>query len=769
MQHRLVGQRVPRTNDDGLLRATGRYMDDIVLPDMVHAAIVRSPVAHGRLIGFDPADDGRATVFSPDQLAELIPGQLPVLWVLDGQQQRSTPVIDTALRYVGQPIGVAIADSRYLAEDQSERVGLDIEELDPVLEIDDALAADAVLLYPELGSNVLASFDAGDSENHTAAVFAAADRRLHMRLRIGRVHGLAIEGRGIVAVPGPQGKLTAYTSTQAPHSVRDSLCESLGMAQSQVRVIAPDVGGGFGLKDHVYEDEVMVAAAAMSLGRPVKWVEDRSESLIATTHARDEVHDVEVAFDDDGTLRGLRVEGFRNAGGRFAVFGGGPLFTVFGVVPGPYHWDAVRCVGRVVATNTMTTGAYRGFGQTQAACIRERVVERVAAELGRDPVELRLQNMIGPEELPYQIRTMIEFDNGDYPESLRRARELINRGPAVPDDGRVRGVGYCCYVQMAGIGPSTVNEFIGLSIGGFESADIRLELDGSVRVATGVSPHGQGLETTIPQLVADELGVALETVELVHGDTDTTPYSPYGTAASRSIAVGGGAAVVAAQRVADKIKAIAAEMLEASPADIELGEGQARVAGTDVGVSIPDVAQRAWQGFRLPEGIEPGLAESYSYDPVSATFSYATHACRVAVDPGTGQVVVEDYAVVSDCGTMVNPTIVEGQIQGGVAQGLGAALIEEFVYDNNGQPLMSTLLDYHVPNSATMPDIRIEHLEIPSPHTPGGMKGMGEGGTNGAYAAVVNAVCAALPDVDWDNVTTPLSPNRIWEVLHGQP
>ncbi|MCY3910144.1 MAG: xanthine dehydrogenase family protein molybdopterin-binding subunit [bacterium] len=768
MKHRFVGQRVRRLNDEYLLRGTGRYIDDIVLPGMVHASVVRSPVAHGRLIGFDSAGDGRATVYDPDRLASLIPGELPVVWILGGQQQRSTPVVDNVLRYVGQPLAVVIAESRYLAEDHAEQVGLDIEQLEPVLAIDQALAADAPLLYPDLDSNVLASFDAGDSEDHAAAVFAAADRSLTLRLRIGRIHGVALEGRGIVAVPEPRGKLTVYTSTQTPHSVRDSLCESLEMAQSQVRVVAPDVGGGFGLKDHVYEDEVMVAAAALDLGRPVKWVEDRSESLLATTHARDEIHDVEVAFDDDGTLRGLRLHGFRNAGARFAVFGGGPLFTVFGVVPGPYRWDAVRCVGRVVATNTMSTGAYRGFGQTQAACIRERVVDLVAAELGRDPVELRLQNMIGPEELPYQIRTMIEYDNGDYPEALRRAQQLIESGPAAPNDGRRRGVGYCSYVQMAGIGPSTMNEFIGLSIGGFETATIRLEPDGCVRVATGVSPHGQGLETTIPQLVADELGVEPETIDLVHGDTDTTPYSPYGTAASRSIAVGGGAAVVAAQRVADKIRTVAAEMLEASPADIELGEGQARVAGTEVGVSICDVAQRAWQGFRLPEGTEPGLVASHSYDPASATFSYATHACRVAVDPGTGQVEVEDYAVVSDCGTIVNPTIVEGQIQGGVAQGLGAALIEEFVYDEQGQPLCSTLLDYHVPDSATMPDIRIEHLEIPSPFTPAGLKGMGEGGTNGAFAAVINAVCAALPEVDWTNVVTPLSPNRIWEMLHDQ-
>ncbi len=759
---------MPRVNDEGLVRGAGRFLDDIVLPGMVHAAIVRSPLPHGRLVGFDGADGGRATVYGPERLASLIPGELPVLWVLGGQQQHSTPVVDEVVRYVGQPMAVVVAESRYSAEDHAEQVSLEIDELEPVVAMDQALADGAPLLYPELGSNVLAAFDAGDTDDHTGAVFAGADRTVGMRLRIGRIHGLALEGRGIVAVPEGGGRLVVYTSTQAPHSVRDSLCESLDLAQSRVRVVAPDVGGGFGLKDHVYEDEVMVAAVALDLGRPVKWVEDRSESLVATTHARDEIHDVEVAFDNDGTLRGLRVESCRNAGARFAVFGGGPLFTVFGVVPGPYRWDAVRGVGRVVATNTMTTGAYRGFGQTQAAIIRERAVDLVASELGWDPVELRLQNMIGPEEQPYRTRTMIEYDNGDYPEALRRARRLMEEGPVASDDGRARGVGYCCYVQMAGIGPSNANEFIGLSIGGFESATVRVEPDGGVRVASGVSPHGQGLETTIPQLVADELGVAPAAVELVHGDTDTTPYSAYGTAASRSIAVGGGAAVVAAREVADKIKSIAAEMLEAGAADIELGEGRARVVGTEIGVSIDEVARRAWQGFRLPEGVEPGLVASHCYDPVSATFSYAAHACRVAVDPGSGLVEVEDYVVVSDCGTMVNPTIVEGQIQGGVAQGLGAALIEEFVYDEHGQPRCSTLLDYHVPTGDTMPDIRIEHLEIPSPYTPGGMKGMGEGGTNGAYGAVVNAVCAALPDVDWSELTTPLSADRMWEAMHGE-
>jgi carbon-monoxide dehydrogenase large subunit len=762
----VVGQRIPRVNDHGALHGAGRYVDDIDVPNLLHAAIVRSPVAHGVLRTFEVVDLAKdLSVLGPDQLRAHIHADLPVLWKLGDQRQLSTPAVDDHLRYVGQPIGIALAPSRSLAEDAVEAVVLSIDELEPVTEIGNAIAANAPLLYPDLGTNVMASFEGGDSAEYTDSVFAAADRVLHSTLRIGRVHGLAMEARGIVAVPEPRGKLTIYTSTQAPHAIRDAICEVLDLAQSDVRVIAPDVGGGFGLKDHLYEDELMAVVAALELGRPVKWIEDRFESLTSTTHARDELHEVDVAFDDDGTLRGLRVRARRNVGGRLAVFGGGPLFTALGMVPGPYRWEAVRCVGELVATTTMSTGAYRGFGQTQAAFIRERVVDLVARELGCDPVDLRAKNMIQAEALPYQIRTMIQYDNGDYPAALQRASALIAARPAPPDDGRARGVGYCSYVQMAGIGPSSMNEFIGLEIGGFESATVRVEPDGSVRVATGVSPHGQGLETTIPQLVADELGIELDVIELIHGDTDTTPYSAYGTAASRSIAVGGGATVVATQRLAEKIKAIAAEMLEASPADIELSQSQARVVGTEVGVPFAEVAHRAWQGFRLPEGIEPGLTATYSYDPVSATFSYATHACRVAVDTGTGQVEVEDYVVVHDCGTIVNPTIVEGQIHGGVAQGLGAALMEEVLYDDQGQPLSSTMLDYHVPSSASVPDMVIEHMEIPSPFTPGGMKGMGEGGTNGAFAAVVNAVCAALPTVDWTELATPLSPSTVWAAL----
>ncbi|MFT7474499.1 MAG: carbon-monoxide dehydrogenase large subunit [Verrucomicrobiales bacterium] len=763
MTDRLVGQRIPRVNDSDPLHGTGEYVDDIDLPGMLHAAIVRSPIAHGRIRSFDTSDlpEG-AVAFGPDDIRAKATGELPVLWILGDQDQFHTPVVDDTLRYVGQPLGLVVAASRYDAEDAVEAIFVDIEDFPAVASIEAALAADAPLLYPERGSNVLSTFASGDTKEHTDAVFAAAQQTLSTKVTIGRVHGLSMEPRGIVAVPGPRGSLTIYTSTQTAHSVRDSVCEALEMPRRLVRVIAPDVGGGFGLKDHVYEDEVMVAVAAMNLGVPIKWIEDRNESFLTTTHARDEIHNIDVAFDNDGTLRGLRVDAVRNTGGRFAIFGGGPLFTGFGAVPGPYKWDAVSCAGRVVATTTMSTGAYRGFGQTQGTMVRERAVEVVAKALGRDPVELRAQNMITSQEQPYTTRTFLEYDNGDYQIPLRRAEEMITE-PSFPNDGRVRGVGYCSYVQMAGIGPSDGNRAIGLLIGGYESADVSMDLDGSVTIATGVSPHGQGLETTMAQLVADELGVPISDIELVWGDTDTAPYSAYGTAASRSISVGGGAAVVASKAVAEQIRQLAAEILEAAPGDIELVDGKAGVRGTNVSVPIVDVAQQAWQGFGLPEGAEPGLKASHSYNPASATFSFATHACRVAVDTATGEVEVEDYVVVNDCGTIVNPTIVEGQIHGAIAQGLGAALMEEMVYDQDGNPLSSTMLDYHVPVSETMPDIRIEHLETPSPYTPGGMKGMGEGGTNGAYSCVVNAIVNALPDADWSDLSTPLTPSVIWE------
>ncbi|MGZ4706619.1 MAG: xanthine dehydrogenase family protein molybdopterin-binding subunit, partial [Acidimicrobiales bacterium] len=609
--------------------------------------------------------------------------------------------------------------------------------------------------------------DAGDTDEHVRDVLDDCDHVLRTRLSIGRLAGAPIECRGIVAAPDPSGKLTVWASTQAPHAVRDTIARVCGLPQHQIRVIAPDVGGGFGVKDHIYEDELMVCLAALELGRPVKWIEDRYESLIATHGARDEGYDVEVGFDADGRLRALRVDAVRANGAYLSIFGGGPLFTMGGMVPGPYTWEAVRTTGRVVATTTTPLGAYRGFGQTQACFVRERVVDLVAAELDIDPAELRQRNLVRPDQQPYALRTVpITFDNGDYPAALELARAMAASWPAAADDGLSRGVGYCTYVQMAAVGPSIGNRAIGLDVGGWERATVRMERDGTVRVIIGVTPQGQGHETTFAQLVADRLGVALASIEVIHSDTDHTPYSAYGTAASRSIAVGGGATIRAADALALRVRAIAADLLEAAPDDIVLRDGQATVAGTTVGLQLAEVADRAWQGWELPDGLDPGLIEWATYDPTAFTFSYATHVCRAAVDRETGAIAIERYAVVHDCGTVVNPTIVEGQIHGGIAQGLGGALLEAVVHDDEAQPRSTTFLDYLLPVSASMPDVEIAHLVTPSPTTPGGMKGMGEGGTNGAFACVVNAVAAAVPDVAARVTTTPVTPTVLWSLLH---
>ena len=773
MSARFVGRSVPRVNDEPMLRGSARYVADLAgtLPDVLHAAVIRSPVAHGVLEGLEAGGlpEG-ARLIDPGELRSRATGNFPVLWQLAEQNQTSTPLLDGRVRYAGQPVAVVVAPSAAAAADAAETVLPVIRELPAVTDPLAALAEGVPQLWDSVEGNLLGACAAGDTAEHTEAVFAAADRRLRTRLVIGRLSGAPMEGRGVLAHTEAGGKLVVHISTQAPHAVRDSICTVLGMSQHRVRVIAPDVGGGFGLKDHLYEDELMVIVAALESGRPVLWTESRTESLLATTHGRGEICDVDVAFDDDGTLRGLRVDAVRNAGAQCSVFSGGPLLVALGMAPGPYTWDAVQGTGRLVATNTMSAGAYRGFGQTQATLIGERAVELVAGALGRHPAEVREQNMIRPESQPYTTRTHVTYDNGDYSAPLRRARELIEERLAAappPGDGRRRGVGYASHVQLAGVGPSYLGELLGLRVGGYESAVVRMEPDASVRLYTGVSPHGQGLETTLAQLLADELGVDVADVEVIHSDTDVTPYSAFGTAASRSLPLGGGSAVVAGRELAGQIRAIAADMLEANPDDLTLAAGQVTVAGTAASVPLAEVAAAAHRGFGLPEGQSAGLTASYVYDPPSPTFSFATHACAVAVDPDLGSVEITDYVVVLDCGTVVNPVIVRGQVHGGAAQGIGAALSEEVVYDADGQPRTTTLADYLVPTPDVLPNFTVEHLETPSPYTPGGMKGMGEGGTNAAYPCVLNAVLNALTGagIGDETLATPLSPQRIWQAL----
>ena len=766
-----VGRRLLRHEDDRFLRGRGRFVDDIQVPGLLHAAIIRSQVAHGLLHGLDrsgmPSVSAPTLVLGPHDVQARAVGPLPVVWVVPGQRDRGHPLVDDRVRYVGQPVGVVVADTPYDAEDALDRLHLEVEELPAVGDVEAALAPDAPLLYPEWGTNVAAEPENGDSADHTDAVFASAPHVLRTRMRMGRLAGSPIEPRGIVAVPDPgTGKLTVWTSTQAPHAVKDCLSVVLGLAHHRLRVIAPDVGGGFGVKDHIYEDELLVCMAALELGRPVKWVEHRRESLSVTAQARGHIQDVEVAFDSGGQLVAIRTHGSRDAGANLSIFGPGPHVSMAANLPGPYRWEAVRATGPVVVTNKVPAGAYRGFGQPQAVMIRERAIDMVAADLGMDPVELRRRNMLESEDLPYKTRTLLNYDSGDYPAALARAAELIRADSQPAVDGRARGVGFSSYVELTGIGPTAANKQLGIRVGTYETATVRMDNDGSVRVVTGCTPHGQGHETSFAQLAADHLGVPADRIALVHSDTDFTPYSPYGTAASRSITVGGGAVVRAAGRLADKIRGIAAQLLEAAPEDIVLADGRATVAGTTVGMRLDQIAEHSWRGYDLPEGADPGLVETFVLDPADLAFSYGTHACRVAVDRATGFVEVERFVVVHDCGTVVNPLIVEGQVHGGVAQGLGAALLEEIVYSDRGQPLTTTFLDYLLPTSSSVPDIETEYTEHPSPHIPGGMKGMGEGGTIAAPAAILNAIADALPEMA-DRVTDiPMTPSRLWKLLN---
>jgi carbon-monoxide dehydrogenase large subunit len=585
-----------------------------------------------------------------------------------------------------------------------------------------------------------------------------------MRFRIQRLSGNPIETRGVVARWDSRvGELTVWLSTQVPHHARDHLADTLGLPHDSVRVIAPDVGGGFGTKDHLYPDEVIVCLAAIRLDRPVKWIEDRAESFLASIHSREQVHEARLAFEDDGRFVALQTDLLGDIGAHPSNVGAGPAFVATGMLEGPYKFDAAGARLRCVLTNKTPTGAYRGFGMQQAAWVRERLVDEAARSLHIDPAELRRRNMIQAHELPYTTHHFQNYDSGDYVRALDRAVELIRTDRPEVTDGRRRGIGLSSYVEFTGLGPSRVQQLVNFRLGGYETAVVRMESDGTATVLTGVCSHGQGLETSLAQLAADLLGLPLEDVKVVFGDTATAPYSSTGTIASRSMAVGGGAIVRAAGRMREKLTRAAAHMLEASPEDLEVHDRMVRVRGVPgSGIPVRELAEKIRLGWDLPEGMEPGLEERELHDPADISYSYATHAAAIAVDPETGEIEIERYVVVHDCGVIVNPMIVDGQVHGGVAQGLGGALLEDMVYDTDGNPLTATFMDYLLPSSGEVPDMVVEHTQVPSPFIPGGMKGMGEGGTIAPAAAVGNALADAIPEIA-DLVTeTPLTPSRVW-------
>ncbi|WP_219470719.1 xanthine dehydrogenase family protein molybdopterin-binding subunit, partial [Nonomuraea rhizosphaerae] len=715
-------------------------------------------IPQGGLVGCDAgaarAVDGLLDVITPADAAGV---RLPCVTIGAGQPVTSYPALDEAIRYVGQPLVMVVARTPEAAADAADLVDLDYEPLPPVIGVERALARDAPLLYPEWGGNVMADFPMGDRDCEEA--IAGAAHVVDMTFTFGRATPHPMEPRGVVA-SFADGELTVHTSTQCPHLVRDHAAEALGLTHDRVRVVNGDTGGGFGGKEHLYPDEVLVCLAAMRLGVPVSWTESPGDRLVTTLPARAATHRARLALDADGRFVALHADIVGDVGGHPSNCGMSPIIVTGCSLPGPYRFDRVGVRLRAVVTTTTPTGSYRGFGVPEAACTRERLVEEAARRLGADPVELRLRNMLGPEELPYTSRLGLEYDSGDYPLALRTLREMVV--PPARDDGRRRGVGFSCHVEGTGLGSSMDLKAAGIRSGGYETAVVRMEQDASVVVWSGVVGIGQGIETTLSQIAADRLRVPIDRVRVVLGDTSATPYSSVGSIASRSLAVGGGALSLAADRLREKIVTLAAHRMEVSPDDLEIAGQVVQVKGDPrASLTLREIATSAWRGWDLPAGADPGLEERVSYDPAHETFAYGAHAAAVAVDPETGAVELEGYWAVNDSGVLVNPAIVEGQLRGGIVQSIGMALTEEIVYTEDGQPMA----EYLMPTAREVPDIQVRTMQVPSPLTPGGMKGAGESGTVGPAAAIGNAVAAAMPEIAARVTSTPLTPQVVWALI----
>ena len=765
-----IGTPTLRKEDAEHITGQARFVDDIVLPGMLHLAFVRSTHAHANLGAID-ASRALAT-----------PGVVAVLTAADLEFQAGVPcgsnptgdakqpprpvLAQGRVRMVGEPIAVVAAESRHAAADGAAAVEVEYDPLPVITSAEAALEEGATQLHDEAPGNLCCSIR-HETDGFAEAV-AGADVVVKQRVLNQRLTPVAIEGRGVVAQFQPStGEVTLYTSTQIPHFVKTFVSVVNGTSEAKVRVIAPDVGGGFGSKLNTYAEEYAAVAVSKALGgRPVKWIETRSENMLATTHGRDHVQDAELYASSDGTIVGLRLRVIANMGAYLQLLGPSiPHLTLF-MAPGPYTISNVSIQVDCVFTNTTPTDAYRGAGRPEATHLIERLVDILARRIDADPAEVRRKNFA--REFPFASATGLAYDSGDYDKTLDRALELVGyeelrrRQAQARDEGRLLGIGLSTYVEICGIAPSAVTKAIGISAPGWETSTVRVHPTGKVTVITGTSPHGQGHATTWSQIVESELGVPFDDVEVIHGDTAFAPYG-LGTYGSRSLAVGGTALYHSLGKVKDKARKIVAHQLEIDPADLEFKEGRFSVKGSpDRGMSIAEVIGAAWTADNLPEGVEPGLEETTYFDPPNFTFPFGCHVCVVEVDRETGKVSIERYLAVDDCGRVINPMIVDGQVQGGVAQSIGQALFEETVYDEDGQLLTGNLVDYMIPTAVEIPPIETARTETLSPTNPLGVKGVGEAGTIAATAAVVNAVCDAL---DVDHLDMPLQPERVWKAL----
>ena len=774
-----VGQRVRRSEDPTLLVGRGRFVDDVNEPRQAHVAFVRSPVASGRIAAIDTSAASASpdvwAVFTAEDLAPHCPGWRGLLsWpgMVAGLQ---TPLATGVVRHVGEPVVLVAATSRAAAEDAAELVVVDYEELPPVLDPLAALADGSPLVHEELGTNLCfgAPFGSGDVE----AAFAEADRVVDVTVQTGRHTAVAIEMRGILASFDRQERtLTVRVSTQAPQMLQTLYARELGLPENSVRVLTEHVGGAFGMKAFVYPDEMAVVTAATLLDRPLKWTQDRYESLQSDTQARDERVTASLALAADGRILGLRSDVVSDAGAwsmypRGCVTEGVQVATI---MPGPYRVPAYGSTLRVVYTNKAPLAVYRAVGHPPAILVMELLMDEAARALGLPADEIRRRNLLRPDELPYTSPTGNVYDSGSHLESLEQAVAglppdgLAARRRDAASRGRLLGVGYASFVELSAPGAMFYGAK-GAPITAHDQVEVTVQPDGSVTVVLGTPGQGQGLHTTAAQVVADNLGVRLEDVRVLSGDTAVAPHGS-GVWASRSAVVSAGAAAAAAVEVRRRLLVVASSVLEADPADLEMSEGLIGVRGVpSTRLPVREIAQVAYWGTHgLPPGTEVGLGAVGSYSGPPYTFNNGTHVAVVEVERATGLVRVVDYLVVEDCGVLINPDIVDGQIRGGVAQGLGGALLEHVIHDAIGQPQTSTMLDYLLPTPFDVPDIRIAHIETPAPTTSLGTKGVGEAGTAGAPAALHCAVNDALARAGAAGVwQQPIRPADVLAALSG--
>jgi len=758
----MVGAKVKRKEDPGLITGSAKYTGDMKMAGMRHVLLVRSPYAHAKIVSIDTASalehEGVIDVITGADFADKY-NLFPVGGGSDVQEHRSHyPLSVDRVRHVGEAVAAIIATSSEVAMDAMDDVVIEWEELPAVGNMLDAIEDDSPVIFGDMDSNIADDF-VMKSENFDEA-FNSAPHKISQRMNSQRLAGVPMEGRAVLAAPDlVTGGVTLWSSTQAPHGLRSAICGSLNLTENMVRVITPNVGGGFGVKNGVYPEEILLSALALHYQVPFRWVETRVVNMQATFHRRAQIADVDVAFDDDGKIHGLRMH-------VIADLGAYPPFYLIAhltglMASGNYNIPAIDYRARGVHTNTMSIAAYRGAGRPEAIYYVERAIELVADHLGIDSTEVRRRNYIQPDQFPYATASNSNYDTGDYDKNLTTALELSKYETLRQEQKQRResnsdmlmGIGVATYVEMCGFGP-------------YESGQVRVEPGGTVTVYTGTSPHGQGGETTFAQIVADNIGADFDSIVVRHGDTSAQPMG-IGTFGSRGLAVGGSAIIRASEKVREKAIKIAAHILEADAGDVEFSEGEYRVKGAPSrSLKLAEIAKRAYSD-RLPDDIETGLEATDFFRPPQFIYPFGTHVAVVEVDRETGVITLREYYSVDDCGPRISPMLVEGQVHGGLAQGIGQALLEEVMYDADGQLISGSMMDYAMPRADTFPHFTLGETVTTTPLNPLGAKGIGEAATIGSTPAVVNAVVDALEPYGITHLDMPLTPRRVWEAIQA--